>query len=206
MKGIALLAECPDWAVCVKPAGMDSEKEVPEALGEAAGGSFLPVHRLDRAAAGLMVYARTPAAAAQLSRLIQAGQLTKEYMLLCHGALPAKNGPMEDLLWKDIHKNKVYVVSRPRAGVREARLTYRVLGSPAPDRTLVRVRLETGRTHQIRVQFASRGCPLWGDRRYGARDREKELYLFSCALSFPWQGGEKRFELLPDWAGEPEGT
>ena len=101
MKGIALLAECPDWAVCVKPAGMDSEKEVPEALGEAAGGSFLPVHRLDRAAAGLVVYARTPGRAQRArSRRSRAGQLTKEYMLLCHGALPAVEGPMEDLLWK----------------------------------------------------------------------------------------------------------
>ncbi len=200
MNEIVVLGENPGWAVCVKPAGMDSETEVPACLREKLGGTFLPVHRLDRPTAGLMVYARSPAAAAGLTRLIQAGQLAKEYVLLCHGSLPAPEGSMTDLLWKDARQNKVFVVSRPRTGVREARLAYRVLRQEEPDRTLVRVHLETGRTHQIRVQFASRACPLWGDRRYGAGDREKSLFLFSCALAFPWQGKTLRFERLPDWA------
>ena len=108
---------------------------------------------------------------------------------------------MEDLLWKDPRKNKVYVVDRVRRGVRSAALSYRVLALPGEDRTLVRVRLKTGRSHQIRVQFASRRCPLLGDRRYGAHDDEKEPMLFSCALSFPWEGKEYHFELLPEWAG-----
>jgi len=190
----------PDWIVCVKPVGPDAEKELPALLSEELGGSFFPVHRLDRNVGGLMVFARSPAAAAALSRLIQAGQLTKEYVLLCHGTLPAAEGRMTDLLFKDVRKNKVFVVDRPRAGVREASLHYRVLRSPGADRTLVRVRLETGRSHQIRVQFASRACPLWGDHKYGARDAEKHPALFSCALSFPWKGHPQRFELLPDWA------
>ena len=108
---------------------------------------------------------------------------------------------MEDLLWKDPRKNKVYVVDRVRGGVRSASLSYRVLAALSGDRTLVRVRLKTGRSHQIRVQFASRRCPLWGDHKYGARDDGKDPMLFSCALSFPWEGKEYHFEFLPEWAG-----
>ena len=203
-KSLKILEEHPDWVVCVKPAGADSEHEMPERLAAQLGGRWFPVHRLDRNVGGLMVYARSSRAAAEFSRLIQAGQLVKEYVLLCHGSLPAQEGEMEDLLWKDPRKNKVYVVDRVRRGVRSAALSYRVLALPGEDRTLVRVRLKTGRSHQIRVQFASRRCPLLGDRRYGAHDDEKEPMLFSCALSFPWNGKENRFELLPEWAGTNE--
>ena len=164
-KSLKILEEHPDWVVCVKPAGADSEHEMPEILAAQTGGQWFPVHRLDRNVGGLMVYARSSRAAAEFSRLIQAGQLVKEYVLLCHGSLPAQEGEMEDLLWKDPRKNKVYVVDRVRRGVRSAALSYRVLAVPGEDRTLVRVRLKTGRSHQIRVQFASRRCPLLGDRR-----------------------------------------
>ena len=168
------------------------------------GGRWFPVHRLDRNVGGLMVYARSSRAAAGFSRLIQAGEMAKEYVLLCHGSPPAQEGDMEDLLWKDPRKNKVYVVDRVRGGVRSAALSYRILAVPSGDRTLVRVRLKTGRSHQIRVQFASRRCPLWGDHKYGARDDGKEPMLFSCALSFPWEGKDYHFELLPEWAGTGE--
>ena len=198
---IRIPEEHPDGVVCVTPAGADSEHEMPEMLAAQLGGRLYPVHRLDRNVGGLMVYARSSRAAADFSRLIRDGALIKEYVLLCHGSLPAQEGMMEDLLWKDSRKNKVYVVDRARRGVRSAALSYRVLAVQGEDRTLVRVRLETGRSHQIRVQFASRRCPLLGDRRYGARDDEKELLLFSCALSFPWEGRQHRFELLPPWAG-----
>ena len=153
------------------------------------------------AAAVLIENGIRPDAAAGFSRLIQSGQLVKEYVLLCHGSPPTQEGDMEDLLWKDPRKNKVYVVDRVRGGVRSASLSYRVLAALSGDRTLVRVRLKTGRSHQIRVQFASRRCPLWGDHKYGARDDGKEPMLFSCALSFPWEGKEYHFEYLPEWAG-----
>ena len=121
-ESLKILEEHPDWVICVKPAGTDSEHEMPESLAAQLGGPWFPVHRLDRNVGGLMVYARSSRAAAEFSRLIQAGELVKEYVLLCHGSLPAQEGDMEDLLWKDPRKNKVYVVDRVRRGVRSAAL------------------------------------------------------------------------------------
>lgn len=195
---IDILSVTADWAVCLKPVGTDSEKELPARLAEQLEGTLYPVHRLDLNVGGVMVYARHPAAAAALSRLIQEGKLVKEYAAAVHGN-PPPSGTLEDLLWKDSRKNKVYVVDRPRGGVRKAVLSYTVTGRPDPDRTLVRIRLQTGRSHQIRVQFSHRGWPLWGDHKYGARDREKAPLLYSCRLSFPWQGKTVSFESLPAW-------
>lgn len=186
-----------DIAVCVKPAGLDSEKEVPALLEEQLGGSFLPVHRLDKNVGGLMVYARNPRSAARLSRAIQEGSFIKEYVAMVHGVPPEK-GDWEDLLWKDGKKNKVFVVNRPRAGVKQARLEFtRLTAGPV---SLVRVRLYTGRSHQIRVQFASRGFPLAGDHKYGARDGLSAPMLYSSRLSFPYKGKTAVFESLPQWA------
>lgn len=186
-----------DIAVCVKPVGLDSEKEVPALLEEQLGGSFLPVHRLDKNVGGLMVYARNSRSAARLSRAIQEGSFTKEYVAMVHGVPPEK-GDWEDLLWKDGKKNKVFVVNRPRAGVKQARLEFtRLTAGPV---SLVGVRLHTGRSHQIRVQFASRGFPLAGDHKYGARDALSAPMLYSCRLSFPYKGKTAVFESLPQWA------
>ena len=184
-------------AVCVKPVGLDSEQEVPAALIQALGGEIFPIHRLDKNVGGVMVYARTRQAAAALSRAIQEGSMVKEYVALVHGT-PPETGDWEDLLFKDSAKNKVFVVKKERKGVKKAQLEYRVLTS-GPD-SLVRIRLHTGRSHQIRVQFASRGYPLAGDHKYGARDDLAAPMLFSCRISFPWQGSLRSFEALPDWA------
>ncbi len=184
-------------AVCVKPVGMDAEHDVPQALCGTLGGSFLPVHRLDRNVGGVMVYARTKAAAAALSRAIQDSTMEKEYVALVHG-LPPEKGDWEDLLFKDSSKNKVFVVQRERKGVKKARLEFARLTQSDP--ALVRIRLHTGRSHQIRVQFASRGYPLVGDHKYGSRDNSPAPMLFSCKLAFPLFGEEKVFEALPDWA------
>ena len=185
-----------ELAVCIKPVGLDSESDVPGELAKALGGEIFTLHRLDKNVGGVMVYARTKAAAAALSRAIQEGQFVKEYVAMVHGT-PPETGDWEDLLWKDSRKNKVFVVNRQRAGVKPARLEFRRLSAGAE--SLVRIRLHTGRSHQIRVQFSSRGYPLVGDHKYGSRSENKDPMLFSCALTFPWKGREKRYELLPDW-------
>ena len=183
--------------VCRKEPGMDSERDVPEALKAALGGEIYPIHRLDKAVAGLMVYARTKGAAAALNRVVTEGTMEKEYLALVHGCPPAE-GTWEDLLWKDSRKNKVFVVKRQRAGVRAAKLSYKVLA--AGEESLVQVHLYTGRSHQIRVQFASRGYPLVGDHKYGSRSGEENIRLFSAGLRFPWKGKTLQFDLTPDWA------
>lgn len=184
-------------AVILKPVGMDSEQEIPAAIAAAIGGEVFPVHRLDKNVGGCMVYARTRASAAALSRAVQDGMMKKEYVALVHGAVP-ESGDWEDLLWKDSAKNKVFVVRRERRGVKPARLEFTRLRSGDP--SLVRILLHTGRSHQIRVQFASRGFPLLGDHKYGARDEFTAPMLYSCALTFPMNGRMLHFEAMPPWA------
>ena len=183
-------------AVCVKPVGLDSETEVPAALKEALGGEIFPIHRLDKNVGGVMVYARTRFAAAALSKAVQEGSMVKEYVAVVHGC-PPESGDWTDLLFKDSSKNKVFVVKKERRGVKKARLEFTRL--TAGEYSLLRIRLHTGRSHQIRVQFSSRGFPLVGDHKYGSRDEKTEPMLFSCCITFPWQGEVKRFEALPDW-------
>ncbi len=183
--------------VCIKPVGLDAEHELPARLREACGGEVFPVHRLDKNVGGVMVYARTKAAAAALSRAVQEGTMIKEYIARVHGT-PPESGDLEDLLFKDSRKNKVFVVTRERKGVKKARLTYTRLAANG-DTTDVHVRLYTGRSHQIRVQFASRGFPLVGDHKYGARDNATAPQLFSCRLTFPHGGKTVSFEAAPWW-------
>ena len=185
-----------DIVVCVKPVGLDAEQGVPQALSGSLPGAFYPVHRLDLNVGGVMVYARSSAAAAALSRQIAQGSFIKEYVAQVHGT-PPESGDWTDLLFKDSRKNKVFVVKKPRAGVKSARLEFTRLS--AGEESQVRIRLHTGRSHQIRVQFASRGFPLVGDHKYGSRDGEKEPRLFSCRISFPWRGERRVFEAFPEW-------
>ena len=186
-----------DLAVCIKPVGLDSEAEVPAELKKALGGEIFPIHRLDKNVGGVMVFARTKQAAAALSKAVQEGQMVKEYVAMVHGT-PPERGDWEDFLFKDSRKNKVFAVKKERKGVKYARLEFERL--TAGETSLVHVRLHTGRSHQIRVQFSSRGFPLVGDHKYGSRDERLEPMLFSCRISFPWKGESKVFEAKPDWA------
>lgn len=187
-------------AVCIKPVGLDSETQVPAELKNSLGGEFLPIHRLDLNVGGVMVYARNKATAAHFSRMVQEGMLIKEYIAQVHGTPPEK-GDWQDLLWKDSKKNKVFVVKRERKGVKAAHLEYTRLTQKDP--AFVRIRLHTGRSHQIRVQFASRGFPLVGDHKYGSRDEATAPLLFSCCLTFPFRGQLMHFEAYPEWAKIP---
>ena len=184
-------------AVIVKPVGLDSEHDVPAALTEQLGGEFYPIHRLDQNVGGVMVFARTKQSAASLSKAVQEGTMVKEYVALVHGT-PPENGDWTDLLFKDSTKNKVFVVKKERRGVKKARLEYKRLTEG--ETSLVRIRLHTGRSHQIRVQFSSRGFPLVGDRKYGGKDNSPAPMLFSCKLTFPYGKQTVEFEKLPDWA------
>lgn len=182
--------------VAVKPVGLDSEKEVPSALEEQLSGDIFPIHRLDKNVGGVMVFARTKSAAAALSKAVQEGSMVKEYVALVHGT-PPETGDWEDLLFKDSRKNKVFVVKKLRKGVKPARLEF--VRRTAGENSLVQVRLHTGRSHQIRVQFASRGFPLVGDHKYGSRDAATAPMLFSCRLTFPYRGEIRCFEKYPNW-------
>ena len=186
-----------DFVVCIKPVGLDAEQELPNALKEQVGGEIFTLHRLDKNVGGVMVYARNKQTAASLSKAITEGEMVKEYVALVHGTPPLE-GDWEDLLFKDSRKNKVFVVKRQRAGVKAARLTYQCLKTG--EESLVRIRLYTGRSHQIRVQFASRGFPLVGDHKYGSRDAATAPMLFSCCITFPYKGQYQCFSAEPEWA------
>jgi len=188
-----ILYECKDYIVILKPVGMDSEHEVPAAI----GGEVFPIHRLDKNVGGVMVYARTKAAATTLSKAVQDSAMVKEYVAMVHGT-PPESGDWTDLLWKDSQKNKVFVVKRERRGVKKARLEFQRLQVGA--NSLVHIRLHTGRSHQIRVQFSSRGFPLVGDHKYGSRDESTVPMLFSRRITFPWHGESKVYEAMPTWA------
>lgn len=206
---LELLYTDRDIVVLVKPVGLISEdggagESVIHAAAEAlaAAGArdatLYPVHRLDRNVGGVMVYARSRDAAAALSAAVREGKMEKVYLAMVHGTPDAPRGDYRDLLYKDARKNKTYVVQGMRRGVREAALSYETLAA-ADGCTLVRVLLHTGRSHQIRVQFASRKMPLLGDGKYGARDRETALGLFSHSLTFPHPrtGAKMTFSALP---------
>ena len=192
-----------DVCVCDKPRGFLSEGEgdrcVPDVLSRTfvergEGSDVFVVHRLDRETEGLTVYARSSRSAASLSAQIADGRMEKEYIAELCGAPEAEQGTLRDMLFYDRKRGKSYVVDRQRRGVREGVLEYRVierLGSY----TRVRVKLLTGRTHQIRVQFASRGMPLRADRRYGApAESGRELALRACYLKFVHPRSDKIME------------
>jgi len=199
--------------LCEKPVGAlseSSEKEenMPAMLADALTargerGEVYPVHRLDRAVGGLMVFARDSATAGKLSALIAERRMTKQYLCLVHGAPVEAEGELRDLLFKDSTRNKTFVVGRMRRGVKEAYLTYRALAPAAPtpwgDCSPILVTMGTGRSHQIRVQFSTRGMPLLGDGKYGGSDNGTNVALFSHRIAFthPRTGKTVEVSLAP---------
>lgn len=172
--------------VAIKPAGVLSTDEpggMPELLRAALGTECIrTVHRLDAQVSGLMVFARSAIAASLLSRQIRTRQFEKEYLAVVHGT-PPQSGILRDLLARDSATRMTYVTHTPGKDAREAILDYEVLNS-CEGLSLVRVRLHTGRTHQIRVQFQSRGWPLAGDKKYGLPEDTCPIALWSHRLRF----------------------
>jgi len=175
--------------VCIKPARVLSTDEpgglpglVREALGDPKA-DVRTVHRLDRVVSGVMVLARNADAASELSRQIREDQFRKEYLAVVHGRPENPEGTLHDLLARDKARRMTFVAEAPGKGVQEAALSYRVL-EYANGMSLVRVRLHTGRTHQIRVQFSSRGMPLVGERKYAVWNDPCELALWSAKIGF----------------------
>ena len=192
--------------VAVKPSGYLSEGggdlSLPDALARETGKTPLAVHRLDRETEGIMVYALDKSSAASLSVQIQKGDWKKIYTAVLWGAPKAESGQLCDMLYYDRSKNKSFVVKKERKGVKSAVLDYTLLWkSEDKKRSAVSITLGTGRTHQIRVQFASRGTPVCGDRRYGApAESGKRLALFATSLSFrhPVSNEQMEFSIEPD--------
>ena len=188
--------------VCIKPAGLLAQADAKGGESavsrlEAQFGSIFPVHRLDKETGGVMAFARTQAAAAALSKAVQENQLTKEYLALLPGLPEAPVGELEDILFHDRTRNRTYVVDRVRKGAKPAKLAYRVLEQQEAG-VLVQVRLFTGRTHQIRVQFASRKLPLLGDRKYGCHKKvSMALWAWRLSLPHPKTGEMMTFSALP---------
>jgi len=213
MPQLNILYADADLAVCIKPRGVASEADptgkshanLPGLLCAQLGGSFYPVHRLDTPVGGVTVLARSPKAAAALSAAFAAktaaapgnpvpgkaapAAAEKTYLAVVCGQPSPANGTLTHYLYHDPRGNKTYAVSRPRKGVKPAVLSYRTLasaplGSEQTPCALVAVQLHTGRTHQIRAQFAAEKLPLVGDGRYGSRVKTREIALWSAKLQF----------------------
>lgn len=190
--------------VCVKPAGVLSTDEsggMPELIRTALGdmdANVRTVHRLDQVVSGLMVFARTRKAASILSQQIREQQFGKEYLAVVHGHPAQKSGTLTDLLMRSAEERKTYVVEQMDKGVQEAILDYKTLASN-DELSLVKIKLRTGRTHQIRAQFSSREMPIVGDRKYSLNNDGCNIALWSHKLSFehPLTGEKLSFELDP---------
>lgn len=189
-------------AVCVKPPRVLSTDEpggMPELVRQALGTENVrTVHRLDRVVSGLMVLARSGQAASELSRQIRQDEFEKTYQAVVHGTPDTQEGRLEDLLVRDKARKMTLVTAEMAKGVQPASLRYRVLGINR-GLTRVEIQLETGRTHQIRVQFASRQMPLVGERKYSTLNDPCEIALWSYRLAFyhPTTGEKMEFTKEP---------
>ena len=175
--------------LCEKPVGVSSESPgLPDLIRQQQGFAVFPVHRLDQTTGGVCMLARSSSVCAQMQKMFQQEQVIKEYLAVVSGVPETDSGVFSDLLYHDQRTNKTFVVDKQRKGVKPASCEWSVMEtSEGPDAilSLIRVRLHTGRTHQIRVQFATRKLPLVGDRRYGSRIKAPVPALWSARLCFP---------------------
>ncbi len=229
-----ILYEDRDLVVVKKPAGTDSQESrgsgqdmvsilknyrISTELSTQGGGkAALPyiavVHRLDRQVSGVMVYAKTKAAAAHLSKQVQDGRMEKTYLAAVCGKPVDSGGTFVDYLWKDGKNNVSRVVDKSHPEAKYAELSWELLAEAGADRlsganppeggtiSLVRIHLKTGRHHQIRVQFSSRGLPLYGDVKYNpafSGKRSEGPALCAAGLSFihPVTGKRMSFSIVP---------
>ncbi len=200
-ENLTVLYEDGELLVLLKPAGVTcAAGGLLDAASCHIGGEAWLLHRLDREVSGVIVYGKTKEAAAGVSAQIAERKMEKVYLAWVTGA-PPETGRLTDLLYHDKNRNKTFVVKRPRKGVREAALTYEVLRREG-ENSLLRIRLETGRTHQIRVQFSSRGYPLLGDPKYGGPKGEMRLFSHRITLTHPKTGETLTVTACPDWAEE----
>lgn len=200
-----ILFEDKYYIACVKQPGMVSEDEnsdesLPHVLKNERNTEIFTLHRLDKPVGGAIIYAKNKKAAAAFSQIITENRLTKTYLAILDGTPEKDEDRLCDLLFKDSRKNKTFVVKKMRKGVREASLRYTTKAKNEKN-TLVNVTLETGRSHQIRVQFASRKLPLTGDGKYGSRDNKCSIALWSHSLEFthPFTGEHVLINSNPDY-------
>ncbi len=206
---VKILFEDEHIVVCEKEVGLISEEaktddSLPVMLKKQLNCDIYTLHRLDKPVGGAIIYAKTKTSAAKFSALISNNELEKSYLATTDGIPSEKSGELRDLLFKDSRKNKTFIVKRERKGVKEAVLKYEVV-SENNKHALVKVFLETGRSHQIRVQFASRKTPLTGDGKYGSRDNRCSVALWSHSLCFihPFTKQEICVSSLPDFETYP---
>ena len=196
---LEILYTDPDILVCIKPARVLSTDEpggLPSLVRTALGNEkadVRTVHRLDRVVSGIMVLARNAKTASELSRQIREDAFEKEYLAVVHGKPEADAGIFTDLLYRDKARRMTMVASAPAKGVQEAILDYTVLNR-TEEMSRVKVLLKTGRTHQIRVQFSSRGFPLVGERKYCTLEDPCEIALWSHRIGFVHPSTGKRME------------
>ena len=210
-----ILYENRELIVCIKPpltpSQPDTTKDVDmtvlirshlEAKGDKS--DVFVVHRLDRAVGGVMVYAKNKSACAYLSQAVSdKDRFTKEYLAIVSGTPEKESGTYEDYIYKDSKIHKAFIAEKERKGVKFASLDYSVLQTVTVDEksfSLVKIKLNTGRYHQIRVQFASRKMPICGDGKYGSREKCDSLALWSHSLSFDYKGKQLSFSKEPDTA------
>lgn len=187
-----ILYEDDDIIIADKAPGQLSEisadgKDIVSEISKYSGTEVSPVNRLDRVAGGAILLAKNAKSASALSEAMSSGSFVKQYVCAIQGNMDPPCGEMEDFLFKDSRTNKVYSVKTERKGARKASLSYETLGT-ADNISLLIVTLHTGRTHQIRVQFASRRHPLLGDGKYGSRDNKCTCALWSRHMEFDFKG------------------